>query len=377
MSALSENIAQAINDFNDIQDAIVEKGVEIPNSTPTSEYGNKIRQIETSSDWQPHPDWWDIRTMVDTGIVPWLDESLANVRYSFIVPDSNATTTLPSGYQYYLSDGSYYDGTAQIVHTWDRTKDKNCEDGYKTRAVIVCGSSRNVTISHRAFGYDGVDSLYIYLGDCYLVSLITAGVSTATYINRVIQAVECNENTDAASEPFGSYAMYGNTALQKVMVPKGAFYTGINAFRYCNALQSITLPSTIRTLRANAFNSCYSLITVTLPVDISFSAGDATFSNNLCIQSVVLVGNANVVPGIFGYCYNLQSVLVPADYNNHLSLDGTNSIRLSISAMENIIYNYADRTDQTALTFTIGTTNLAKLSDETKAIAASKNITLA
>lgn len=47
MSTLNENIQQAINDFDDIKEAIIEKGVDVPAGTPTSKYGDKIREIET------------------------------------------------------------------------------------------------------------------------------------------------------------------------------------------------------------------------------------------------------------------------------------------------------------------------------------------
>lgn len=45
MATLEENIAQAIADFDDIEAAIVEQGVEVPQGTDTSEYGNLIRSI--------------------------------------------------------------------------------------------------------------------------------------------------------------------------------------------------------------------------------------------------------------------------------------------------------------------------------------------
>ena len=43
---LSENINQAISDFNSIKQAIIDKGVEIPSGTKTSEYGAKIGEIQ-------------------------------------------------------------------------------------------------------------------------------------------------------------------------------------------------------------------------------------------------------------------------------------------------------------------------------------------
>lgn len=44
---LSENITQAISDFNSIKNAIIAKGVEVPSGTHTSDYATKIGQIES------------------------------------------------------------------------------------------------------------------------------------------------------------------------------------------------------------------------------------------------------------------------------------------------------------------------------------------
>lgn len=49
MATLEENINQAISDFDDIEAAIVEQGVEVPDGTDTKEYGNLIRSIPKSS----------------------------------------------------------------------------------------------------------------------------------------------------------------------------------------------------------------------------------------------------------------------------------------------------------------------------------------
>lgn len=46
MATLEENINQAIADFDDIEAAIEEQGVDVPNGTDTSEYGNLIRSIQ-------------------------------------------------------------------------------------------------------------------------------------------------------------------------------------------------------------------------------------------------------------------------------------------------------------------------------------------
>lgn len=50
MATLAQNIQRAIDDFNSIENAIVQKGVPVPDGTPTSEYGEKILSIETGVD---------------------------------------------------------------------------------------------------------------------------------------------------------------------------------------------------------------------------------------------------------------------------------------------------------------------------------------
>lgn len=44
---MSENINQAISDFGTIKQAIIDKGVEVPSGTPTSQYGAKIGEIQS------------------------------------------------------------------------------------------------------------------------------------------------------------------------------------------------------------------------------------------------------------------------------------------------------------------------------------------
>lgn len=44
MATLKNNIYQAISDFNDIEAAIEESGVDVPYDTDTSEYGDLVRQ---------------------------------------------------------------------------------------------------------------------------------------------------------------------------------------------------------------------------------------------------------------------------------------------------------------------------------------------
>ena len=48
MATLKVNIQRAISDFNDIEAAIEESGINVPYNTDTSEYGNLVRQAVAS-----------------------------------------------------------------------------------------------------------------------------------------------------------------------------------------------------------------------------------------------------------------------------------------------------------------------------------------
>lgn len=45
---ITENVNQAVQDFDNIKQAIINKGIEVPNGTPTSEYADKIGTIKSN-----------------------------------------------------------------------------------------------------------------------------------------------------------------------------------------------------------------------------------------------------------------------------------------------------------------------------------------
>lgn len=60
-----------------------------------------------------------------------------------------------------------------------------------------------------------------------------------------------------------------------------------------------------------------------------------------------------------------------------LRLDISTSTLFSRETLVNILNNYADMTGKSTVKLTLGSENLAKLTDEDKLIATNKNITLA
>lgn len=91
---LSENINQAISDFGSIKQAIIDKGVEVPSGTPTSQYGTKIGEIQSGGG----SDEDFISVIERTATNPTLPSGLTKVgEYAFYGCTNLALTSLPDG----------------------------------------------------------------------------------------------------------------------------------------------------------------------------------------------------------------------------------------------------------------------------------------
>lgn len=326
--------------FDDIADAIRSKKG-ITGLIKAADFASEIESIPTG-EWQPHPDWWDIEELVK--LSSELDPS---TRYGFVVTDSNNTIILPVGYEYRLSDESYYNlvnSSEAVIHTWDRTKDRLCSDGYKTRAVIVHNSAnRNVVVDHRS-----IDSIYVYFGNCSITSLSFGAAADPR--NYKIQAVKMSNDTNISTITASAFRYC--FSLISIDIPRGTTTIDNSSFQFCYALKNVVLPEGLKSIANNAFYGCYSMTSIVIPESVT-----------------------SVAANIFSNCLSLVNVTVPKDFNFTISLSGSSC--MSVSSLENIIRNYADRTGLSTLTLTLGETNLAKLSDDIIALAISKNITLA
>lgn len=90
---ISENINQAISDFKGIKQALIDKGIEIPQGTPTSEYGAKIDEFKGIVDTT------DLKEVIErTTVNPKLPNDLTSIGgYAFYQCRNLALTELPSG----------------------------------------------------------------------------------------------------------------------------------------------------------------------------------------------------------------------------------------------------------------------------------------
>lgn len=152
---------------------------------------------------------------------------------------------------------------------------------------------------------------------------------------------------------INAYTFYKNYNLKRINIPGSIVRIETGAFFQCNSLTNITLPNTVQYLRDQAFYDCRGLKTIGIP------------------NSTKEFGNR-----CFGLCSALENVVLESGFNAN-GLDVSASSLFSVDTLVSMLNALADLTGQQAKTLTLGSTNLAKLSNEQIAIATQKNWTLA
>lgn len=138
--------------------------------------------------------------------------------------------------------------------------------------------------------------------------------------------------------------------------------TGDEVFKGCTKLQEVYLAPNTKKIGYSIFYNCSALKTVSLPSTIT----EDTYS---CLTST-----SSSYYAFYG-CTALEDVQLGQDWNMSLRLNVSNN--LTVDSMVAMFSSLKDLTGDTAKTLTLGSTNLAKLTDEQKAIATNKNWTLA
>lgn len=142
--------------------------------------------------------------------------------------------------------------------------------------------------------------------------------------------------------------------ITEVTVPSDITSIGSSAFQNCRNLRTVTLGHGVERINVSAFTNCVSLTHLYLPNTINY------------------IANTNPFNG----CSELTVVSLENSFNaNGLNLSA--STNFSAETLVAILNALADRTGLEAYTLTLGSANLAKLTDEEIAVATEKNWTLA
>lgn len=148
-----------------------------------------------------------------------------------------------------------------------------------------------------------------------------------------------------------------------------------NMFEYCTNLTSIPQLNTSNVTEMNAmFENCYNLTTIPLLDTTSVRSMRYMFQSCSNLTSVPEFNLAGVtdMSNMFDLCFNLKSILM---FNIENDLDISSSTKFERSDLLIILNNL--NTVTYARTLTMGADNLAKLTEEDKAIATNKGWTLA
>lgn len=187
----------------------------------------------------------------------------------------------------------------------------------------------------------------------------------------------CWQFGDTANVTNMDNFFYNCTSLITVPQFDSANVTSMsNMFYDCGSLKTVPLFDTSKvTSMRNMFYDCYYITTVPLFDTSKVTDMGSMFSScyNLTTAPQLDTSNVTNMGGMFSYCYNLKTIHM---ININANLDISPSTRFTREALLEIIGNLKAQTSGTK-TLKIGSDNLAKLTDEDKAIATNKGWTLA
>jgi hypothetical protein len=259
MGTTADKLNKLLETKTAIKTAIVNKGVNVADTDSFASYADKINEISGGDEWQPNPNWCDIKKIVDEDTRDYKGK-VGAILYNFSdVSEFNMTSTGVCAVA--TSDGAFYtyvDDGAKVTHNWDVTKDKDDGRGAKTRYAIYYFPSDS-TVSrmemyNTAYGWGNT-------GVAYIVLRINCSGQQLFEKQTHLEAVE-NEGYPVTG---GSFQGFCNscTRLQKPPRVDTTNTANFSTFCYqCNSLKKFpwALDTSKGVSFSNAFGSCYSLV---------------------------------------------------------------------------------------------------------------------
>jgi hypothetical protein len=274
-----------------------------------------VEKPVVSDEWQPNPNWWDIRKILDedtrdykgkVGVILYNFNDVSDFQLSA----SGMTAVATSDGAFY----SYADNGNKVSHNWDTTQDKDDGRGLKTRWVIYYYTTDTTSDTFKQadakFGWT-----YNYIA--YLVLRINCSNGSSFCQNqRLLEAID-NFGYTISGTLFGSFCA---SCQSLVKLPDGldtSSGTAFNGFcQYCYSL--VKLPDGLDTSKGTAFNgfcqSCYSLVKLPDGLDTSKGTNFSSFCSS-CNSLTRLPDGLDTSSGtnFSSFCSSCSSLQVTAE----------------------------------------------------------------
>ena len=323
--------------------------------------------------------------------------------------EKDVTLSVTANGSYTISPDEGYDAIADakvIVDSKPKLEDKSIEVNENTTVTVTADSGYdglgNVTVNTNVPNMDIPGMIYSYpmwyKQDTNSLATITHAIENGDIIISPRKDLECEnmfyENTELTSVPLFDTSKctsvkqmfasewYSNNYMNITELPLFDTSNVTDMSDFCYMCDKLTSFPKLNTSKVTTMNGAFaeSGITELHQLDTSrvtdmtnMFAGFNKYRPGV-IVTVPLIDMTNVTKatGMFNYCTSLTNL--GGFKNLSVSLDLSASTAITADSMVNVFNNLATVTTSTALT--LGETNLAKLTDEEKAIATGKGWTL-
>lgn len=356
MASLKENIQQAISDFDNIKAALEENDIEIPKGTDTKEYADKIRLLAKQSGI-------DTKKMTDFSLFFQSDHNIDVLPY---IDTRNGT----------IFNGMFKGSTITDTPDLDTSKGTDFTEMFLncsklTKAQISTDNA--ITISGMFQGCTSLKSQSINAQNATDLNYAFSGCSS-------LESVDLN-STENGQNFRGIFFMCGSLKEIKGLNLSNAT-SAYEAFSHTSDFTPDVMDiSNLTNANMMFMNSQVKQLNFNMTknpiIDVRFM-----FSNCYYLTDLHGLDFSNAKDGnymqTFYHCGALTNVTFKGIKITSYGIDFSYSPKLTVESLVNILNALSDNSGLSATyTVKLGTTNLAKLSQEQKDIATNKNIKLA
>lgn len=345
--------------------AITGKGVPTQPTDTFQTMANNISSISNSGEgFIPHPDWWDIDTIIANDNSGYRKKIIYLMSDSTNITDINFLGSQQKPIRLITSDNVTYNDpnptstvlSWRVQHSWNLSLDKECSDGYKTRWIMLYYS--NDVLDSKAIPCNAPANTLYYISDTIKFSNYNSVFPNTLYSAKFLN------NSNIADTYTNTSSMVSQRVILKEL-PNIDFANVTNCdsmFNNCYLIKNIgnNILNTINVTTAQRmFNYCHSLENITLNTTNMTNLSMMFYgcSNLKHIGELNLI-NATNLGSMFFDCLNVHTLNI---VNLNTNIDLSACLLLEPESIINMLNSVVDKTGLTSQTITLGTSLKTRL----------------